>query len=229
MFSYFNRMFKNFIKFFQKIKWDILARINPDYYINSKLLEKDKNKYEESGFSDVQKFILQDTSLKSIINFKEVSMLEIGCGNGRMTEFLAGLFKRVYAVDISPRMIELGKLRLSHLKNIDFFVGDGFHYVISDNIVDLVFSYITFQHFPSMGMVLENMKEVKRVLKPGGVAKIQFRGRPAHGGIFRVFKWYYGAYLNKEKILDIAHKLNLEILSITGEGEKELWVIFRKI
>ena len=218
----------NFIKFFQKIKWDILARINPDYYINSKLLGKDENKYKESGDNDVQRFILQDTSLKSIINFKEASILEIGCGNGRMTEFLARSFKRVYAVDISPKMIELGKLKFASLKNIDFFVGDGLHYLIPNNTVDLVFSYIVFQHFPTMGMVLENMGEVKRVLKSGGLAKIQFRGKPTFGGVFRIFKWYYGVYLTKEKVSDLARKLDLQILSISGEETKEMWVIFKR-
>jgi len=218
----------NFIKFFQKIKWDILARINPDYYINSKLAEKDGNKYKESGRDDVHKFILQDDLLKSMIDFREATVLEIGCGNGRMTEFLAGIFKNVYVVDISSRMIELAESRLAHLKNINFFVGDGLHCAVPGNAVDLVFSYIVFQHFPTMGMVLENMGEVKRVLKPGGLAKIQFRGKPAFGGVFRIFKWYYGVYLTKEKVLDLARKLDLQILSISGEKTKEMWVIFKR-
>ena len=221
-------MYENFLQCFQRIKWDILAKINPNYYINSKLSEQDEDKYKGSGYNDVKKFILGDELLNSLINFKETTILEIGCGNGRLTEFLAGIFRKVYGVDISPTMVDLAKSRLFELDNVDFLVGDGLHFMLPDSAVDLVFSYIVFQHFPSLDMVLKNMKEVKRVLKDGGLAKIQFRGKPAFGGVFRIFKWYYGVFVTSEKILDIARELNLKILSITGEDSKEMWVIFRK-
>ena len=44
--------------------------------------------------------------------------LEIGCGLGRMTRHLAGIFGEVYATDVSAEMIRGACARLGHLGNV---------------------------------------------------------------------------------------------------------------
>ena len=88
-------MSKNFAKYFQKIKWDVLARIKPNYFIYSDIKNNDESKYINSGREDVQRLIINDDILKSKINFSNSSILEIGCGNGRMSQFLSENFKKV--------------------------------------------------------------------------------------------------------------------------------------
>lgn len=221
-------MLKNSAKFFQKIKWDILARIRPNYFIYSGIKNDDENKYINSGCEDVQRLIIDDDILKSKIDFNNASVLEIGCGNGRMSQFIGKNFKKVYAVDISPRMISLARQRLASFGNIEFLVTDGGKLPIQNNAADFVFSYIVFQHFPNIRMIEENLKEVKRVLKNDGIAKIQFRGKVSTGGLFRIFKWYYGVFFSEEELSDILIKNNLKPLKIYKTNEKELWAIFEK-
>lgn len=221
-------MLENFAKYFQKIKWDILARIKPNYFIYSDIKNNDENKYINSGYEDVRRLIINDDILKSKINFNDASVLEIGCGNGRMTQFIGNNFKKIYAIDISSHMIALAQQRLENFSNIEFLVSDGDKLPIQNNIADLVFSYIVFQHFPNIEMVEENLKEVKRVLKNEGIAKIQFRGKVSSGGAFRIFKWYYGVFFSEKELNDILVRNGLKLIKIYKGNEKELWAIFGK-
>jgi len=221
-------MLKNFVKYFQKIKWDLLARIRPNYFIYSQIKNNDENKYADSGYEDVQKLIINDDILKPRMDFVNASVVEIGCGNGRMTQSIAKNFKKVYAVDISSRMIDLAQQRLADLGNVEFLVTDGGKLPVQDNIADFVFSYIVFQHFPSRVMVEENLKEIKRILKNNGMAKIQFRGKISSGGTFRALKWYYGVFFSEKELSDILEKNGLKPVKIYKGNEKELWAIFEK-
>lgn len=213
---------------FQKIKWDILARIKPNYFIYSRITDNDENKYTDSGHEDVQGLIINDDILKSKMDFSSACAAEIGCGNGRMTQFIAKNFKKVYAVDISPHMIDLARKRLKNFDNIEFFVTNGSRLPIQDNIADLVFSYIVFQHFPTKIMIEENLKEIKRILKNTGIAKIQFRGKVSSGGIFRALKYYYGVFFSEKELSNILERNGLKPVKIYKTNEKELWAIFEK-
>jgi len=211
----------------QKWKWEYLSKKNADYYIYSDIEEKDEEKYKESGFFDVKKLIINDLILSKNIIFKKSVALEIGCGNGRMTEFMSNIFNEIYAIDISKNMIIKGKKRLEK-KNINFYENNGDNYPIKSNVVDLVFSYIVFQHFPTKKMVMHNLLEIKRVLKPSGIAKVQFRGNKAFGGNFRFLKWYYGVYFSEKELNALLIKMNFLPLKIYYSSHRELWAIFQK-
>lgn len=220
-------MYNFLMKYFQKFKWDMLAKKNSNYYINSDFTDKDEKKYKESGDNDVKKNVLNDKLLNDNINFSESVILEIGCGNGRMTEFIANHFKIVYAFDISSEMIDQAHIRVNK-NNINFLVGDGESFKVDDDIIDIVFSWIVFQHFSTKKMVIKNLQEIYRVLKPGGIAKIQLRGKKAFGGSLRFLKWYYGVSFNKEEASKIISEMNFDILSVSGTGTREMEFHFKK-
>jgi SAM-dependent methyltransferase len=108
---------------------------------------------------------------------RDCRVVEIGCGIGRMTEWLAAEFGRVDALDISPAMIETARKRLSRFSNIAFHVGQGSDLApIADASADLVFSYIVFQHIPSRAAIDGYVADAARVLKSGGAFKFQLNG-----------------------------------------------------
>ena len=49
---------------------------------------------------------------------------------------------------------------------------DGTQINFEDNFFDIVFSYSAIEHFGSKDVAIKTMKEIERVLKPGGVASI---------------------------------------------------------
>jgi len=222
----------NLLKCFQKIKWEALARKNPNYYVFSDdLVSKNETKYRESGKNDFQEFILKDEALRNFLeNSQSKTCLEFGCGNGRMTEFLAKNFSKVYAADISKAMIKSAKKRLRHIKNISYLIENkGKKIGLNDKSIDFIFSYIVLQHLPSKKMVKDVLNEFYRVLKNNGFVKIQIRGVLAHGGLFRCLKWYYGVSFSEKEIRDILKEISFKVIRSKGEKTKLFWLLIQKI
>lgn len=99
--------------------------------------------------------------------------LEIGCGGGRITSVAARLFRHVYAADVSSEMLR--KCRKSvDASNISFHKLDGFTLKgFPDASVDCIYSHDVFVHFSTL-QVYPYLLEIRRVLKPTGIAIISF-------------------------------------------------------
>jgi ubiquinone/menaquinone biosynthesis C-methylase UbiE len=103
-------------------------------------------------------------------------MVEIGCGLGRMTHRFAEHFGRVYSVDVSPEMLKRAGSQWASLANVEFILGHGNDFPgIADRSIDFVFSFIVLQHVPEPTIVKDYLRETARVLKPDGLAYLQFR------------------------------------------------------
>lgn len=95
------------------------------------------------------------------------SCVEIGCGAGRITRQLGNYFQQVYAVDVSPDMIERARLNVNP-DNVDFHLTDGTALPLEDESVTAAFSCEVFQHFNSPSFAENYLSEIFRVLKPEG-------------------------------------------------------------
>jgi ubiquinone/menaquinone biosynthesis C-methylase UbiE len=93
------------------------------------------------------------------------SCLEIGCGAGRISHSLIQCFAAVYAVDISPDMLELAK---SNVTGPTFLLSDGHTLPMPDSSVSAVFSCQVFQHFDTREIALAYFREIYRTLRSGG-------------------------------------------------------------
>lgn len=101
-------------------------------------------------------------------------LLEIGCGMGRMTRAFAHSFGTVYGIDVSPEMIARAQTYLADCQNIHLSVGNGVDLAgFGDESFDLVFSALVFQHIPDPAITLGYIREIGRVLAPGGLAYFQ--------------------------------------------------------
>jgi ubiquinone/menaquinone biosynthesis C-methylase UbiE len=106
-----------------------------------------------------------------------MKVLEIGCGSGRITRALAEVFGEVYAVDISGEMIRQARESLTNHPNAHVFQNSGSDLsVLGDIQVDFAFSFIVFQHIPSREVIRSYVREVHRLLRPGGLFKFQVQG-----------------------------------------------------
>jgi SAM-dependent methyltransferase len=103
------------------------------------------------------------------------TMLEIGCGVGRVTRSFAKRFARVYALDVSEEMLQRARDLHPGYENITWLRGGGDRLAqLADQSMDFAFSYLTLQHMPSAPQGLECVREIVRVLKPGGAYCFQF-------------------------------------------------------
>jgi ubiquinone/menaquinone biosynthesis C-methylase UbiE len=92
--------------------------------------------------------------------------LEIGCGAGRITRQLGRTFDHVFGVDVSADMIERAAKAVGD--NVEFAVIDGIHLPYADSSVSAVFSTHVFQHLDNVNIGYEYLREIFRVLRPGG-------------------------------------------------------------
>ena len=208
--------------------WNEKAKENARYYVNTKgVRNQDINEFNlrESGNYDYGRYVSGDPILVSILdNPSKDGVLEIGSGIGRMTEFFADHFKKVKGVDISDVMIGGAKKRLAHLPEIDIKLCDGKTLDFPDNNFDLIFSYQTLQHVPTKELLAENLKEVYRTLKPGGVAKLNLRtGR----GPYK-WHWAHGVSVNPAEAKSLSEAAGFKFLKHQAEDSKGLWVWLEK-
>ena len=99
------------------------------------------------------------------------SCVEIGCGVGRITAQLAESFQRVFALDVSPDMIE--QARQGVPSSVEFHLTTGADIPLPADLATAAFSSFVFQHFDRRATATAYFRELYRVLKPGGTLLIQ--------------------------------------------------------
>lgn len=107
------------------------------------------------------------------------SVLDVGCGTGSLTlvaQVRAGSAGKVYGIDASPEMIDVARSKAAG-SDVDFRVNVIEALPFTDNTFDVVLSSLMMHHLPD-DLKLQGMKEIYRVLKPGGHVFIVDAKRP---------------------------------------------------
>lgn len=158
--------------------WDERARKDAFHYIASWRRDWTPETFFQSGEEDYQRFVAPVFEHHRW-DAQRKSMLELGCGAGRMTRSFARKFSRVYAFDISEEMLTQAESLLSDAPNIDWILGNGVDLSgLADETVDFAFSYIVLQHMPEPSFAVRYIREMIRVLKTGGIFLFQFNSIP---------------------------------------------------
>jgi len=93
-------------------------------------------------------------------------VLEIGCGVGAISAFLADSYRmNVQGTDFDPEQIELARTRQPTSGRLRFAVEDATRLTFENASFDLVLSQDIFHHIPDWEQVVQ---EVVRVLRPEG-------------------------------------------------------------
>ncbi len=156
--------------------WDERARENAFHYIASWRKDWTAESFFESGEEDYSSIVAPVLGQRSFEPSGN-TVLELGCGAGRMTRAFAVRFGQVIAVDISAEMLTHAKELLPEASNVVWTLGDGVGLrEVPDRSIDFAFSYIVLQHLPTREHTLKYIRELLRVLSPGGVFLFQFNG-----------------------------------------------------
>ena len=204
----------------QKQLWEELAKENFKYYINTNFgREITDDQFKQSGQEDYKKLLVND----GLIWTKD-SLLDFGCGAGRITEFMAKDFKSVVGVDIAPTMIVYGKKRLEGIKNVKFLETDGINISLPDNSIDFVFAHLVFQHIKERNMVEGAFREIYRILKRGGVFKVLLRSDKQPD----MSKWWSGVEYSQDAIKTLYEKVGFKLIKIENVDEDAYWLWLQK-
>jgi ubiquinone/menaquinone biosynthesis C-methylase UbiE len=158
--------------------WDERARKDAFHYIASWRKDWSPESFFESGEEDYQKLVAPVLE-RAAWDPHGKTMLELGCGVGRMTRSFAQRFSHVYAFDISAEMLGHAKTLFPEAANVEWILGNGIDLSgLGDETVDFAFSYIVLQHMPEPVFALRYIREMLRVLRPGGMYLFQFNSVP---------------------------------------------------
>ena len=92
-------------------------------------------------------------------------MLDIGCGTGYLIDKLSKEYRAIFiGLDLSPEMIKQANNK--NIKNAEFIEGKADEIPFKDNTFDIITCSQSFHHYPDTDKAI---KEVYRVLKPGGL------------------------------------------------------------
>ncbi len=157
-----------------------------------KLIKKVQLDYDKIAdhFSNTRKYLWPEMKDWQGYVKNGQKVLDAGCGSGRLLELFKDNQIEYEGIDISAKLINIAKSerRQYNQKNIHFQVGNLLFLPYENKIFDLIFCVSTLQHIPSRENRFLVLKEILRVLKPGG----------------RVFftNWYFwNNYTNKKYLI----------------------------
>ena len=197
--------------------WDKRARENVRFYIDTCHYESEEA-FEKSGEWDLEKHILGGIDLDP-----RATVLEIGCGIGRLLKPLARRAAVVSGVDISGEMVRQARTRLVTLPNVTVHKTDGTLSMVAASSVDFCFSMVVFQHFPAKEPVFAYFHEVARVLRPGGVFRFQVNQRPEKFVKHHAADTWDGVGLDHSEVAAHLEQAGFKILDTWGEMTHYAW------
>lgn len=219
--------------------WDRRARENARFYVATLQDEWSDEEFYRSGQLTFQEQILTD--LPNICQGKDprdMKVLEIGCGAGRVTRALAHHFGHVDAVDISPEMVRQARRALADCPNARILrnngrdlsvVGGGWwnRLGIGEKIqLDFAFSCIVFQHIPNREIIENYANEVNRLLRPGALFKFQVQGSD-RVKVAEDDTWV-GVPFSEKDARAMAGRCGFEMRYHAGAGSQYYWLWFFK-
>lgn len=153
-------------------------------------------------------------------------LLDIGCGWGRWTISSCNSGFQSVGIDPSIKSVLAARKVAKQLGiNSRFIVGDACYMPFKENLFDYCFSYSVLQHFEKND-VLKVLKEIRFILKTGGISKIQMLNKFGLRSIcvlsmrkFKKKKFFDTNYYSPKKLKEI-FKVNI------GETEIELGSFF---
>jgi SAM-dependent methyltransferase len=152
--------------------------------------------------------------------------LEIGCGPGRLMRPMSRYFDQIYGVDVSDSMVKLAREKLAGIPNaFPCAIGGSDLKMFPDRHFDFVYSYAVFQHIPSSDVVFSYLRETVRVLKPGGVARLQINGLPKTSEDYTTWS---GVRIGADEIHALTREHGVQLLALTGVDSQYMWTTWRK-
>jgi SAM-dependent methyltransferase len=160
--------------------WEELGSIDPLWAILAHRGRQhggwDLGEFMATGVRHIEDLMARAESLG--LPLRRDRALDFGCGIGRLTRPLASWFGEAVGVDISAPMIEQARLVNADVSNCSFVHNARADLsVVEDASFDLAYAHLVLMHLPSRGVVERYVRELVRVLRPGGLLVFQIPAR----------------------------------------------------
>jgi ubiquinone/menaquinone biosynthesis C-methylase UbiE len=146
--------------------------------IHTKISEETWNSIAKSFDSTRRKPWEECISFIDLLS-KESTVVDVGSGNGRHLIPCAQHCKKVIGLDVSKELLKIVKIKVydKKLKNVELIHSDAVNIPIKNESIDAVIYIATLHNIPIKHRRINSLKEINRILKPGGKAIISVWSR----------------------------------------------------
>jgi SAM-dependent methyltransferase len=225
--------------------WDERARENAFFFVDSRLdyNDTDVDRFWNDGVSDLDQLL----GLVGAEIAEGSRVVDVGCGVGRLTRAARLRAAHVTGVDVSAEMVRRARELNAHLDGVEFLQGDGRHLTgVADGSADACISHVVFQHIPDPQITMGYIREMGRVLRPGGWAAFQVSNDPAihrptpeglRGTVRRLLgraprgqadAAWLGSAVDLDELRAVADGADLDVDRVVGEGTQFCCVLLRR-
>ncbi len=157
-------------------------------------------------------------------------ILDIGCGGGANIKRISEISKtaKIYGVDYSPTSVEVSSQLNADLitqKRVEISLGNIEKLNFSDDSFDIVTAFETIYFWPE---ILENFKEVKRVLKNDGLFFVFLEGTTKETLDFWSENVFLKNKLQVEEVVDLLKKAGFMDVKFLTKKDTEKTCFFGK-
>jgi SAM-dependent methyltransferase len=208
--------------------WDERARLNAHHFIADGRERWSEQDFYASGRATVQGDILTDmVNICQGRTAKSMRVLELGCGAGRVTRALAGVFGQVDGVDVSPEMIQRARAALRDVPNAQVHLIDGISVQpVHGSHFDFAYSCCVFHHISSYEVIRGLVKDIGDLLAPGDLFKFEVQGCAAVESA--TGETWLGMPFSDQRAEHLAEDCGFELRYRAGAGEERFWLWFFK-
>lgn len=170
------------------------------------LNDEHKKEFFESGVKYTQRIYRHfkdhfnvDAPFKSVLDF--------GCGTGRLALGFAHESDKVVGIDISEKMLDEARknAKIQGFKNVEFHLSDDDLSAVKNQQFDFVNTYIVLQHIsPKRGMVI--ISQLLDRIKPGGYGMIQTTYSTQKGRLGKTINYFRFRYSLVHGLLNLVDK-----------------------
>ncbi|MBL7053639.1 class I SAM-dependent methyltransferase [Patescibacteria group bacterium] len=134
------------------------------------ILDKSKQAWEEIAdeFSKSRENLWPELSPLTKYVKDNNSVLDLGCGNGRVYDLFKHRNIKYTGIDKSAKLIAKAKQRIQ-ASNANFIVGDALNMPFKQSKFDVIFSIAFLHHIPTKKLQLKTLNDCYNILKPGGI------------------------------------------------------------
>lgn len=116
-------------------------------------------------FSDTRQFVWDELKPLAVYAQRGDTVLDLGCGNGRLYQIFKDLGIVYVGVDQSEELLAIARKNCPHTRLVP---GSMTQIPFAEKQIDIIYCIAAFQHIPSFEFQLQVLLEMKRVLKSGG-------------------------------------------------------------
>lgn len=183
---------------------------------------KIQKKSLKSTINDLKVRNLEIKKISEYVTDKNIRILECGCGNGSVSNFLSSKFKvKIDAFDSVKEFIKVANLFKKKNKLVNYFVNDIGNITLKKKY-DLVFTIRVLQNLPERKKYTA-IKEVYKKLSKNGHALFIETTSKSHNNLNKIRKSMgldeiqiqnYNILLNEKKIIAYAKKVGFRLLKV---------------